>query len=149
MDIFNFIIRFCVTQKTLEDYNLTSAWRVISVDRDDEGLQFITSMEHTRYPFAAVQFHPEKSIYDVAEGFKFQTDYKAILANRWFYDWIVEESKKNDNVFPQATNHMMENYCPSLVFVRRLGIIEKYLFSIKNLEQDQNESHEESKSYRK
>ena len=36
-------------------------WKVLSTNNDEEGLEFISTMEAIDYPFFGTQFHPEKS----------------------------------------------------------------------------------------
>lgn len=39
---------YCVTKQNLTDFGLDDTWRVLSVNDDVNGLEFISTMEHRR-----------------------------------------------------------------------------------------------------
>ena len=39
-------------------------WKVLSINNDEEGLEFISTMEAIDYPFFGTQFHPEKNAFE-------------------------------------------------------------------------------------
>ncbi|CAB0011419.1 unnamed protein product, partial [Nesidiocoris tenuis] len=106
--------RFCLNTETVETETALQVWNILSVNNDQNGTEFVSSMEHNAYPFVGVQFHPEKSLYSTSSVFRIENDYSSNIANRWFYDWIVQESWKNNNSFPlgELDKLVMQNYCP-------------------------------------
>ncbi|KAF6209595.1 hypothetical protein GE061_015343 [Apolygus lucorum] len=120
----------CVTRGNLNRLGLITEWRVLSIDYTKNGLEYVTSMEHTRYPFAGVQFHPEKSIYDLSENSKYVSNYTAVFANRWFYDWLVMEARMNGNTFSNISvnDRIIDRYCPELI-TSKYGTVLNYYFN--------------------
>ncbi|XP_075237241.1 gamma-glutamyl hydrolase A-like [Lycorma delicatula] len=91
---------FCLTEENVIKFNLDKEWRILSTNYDAHGIKFISSMENIVYPFAGVQFHPEKPAYEWNPIQHNPHNYLSILVNRYFYDWIVNVSKMNDHEFP-------------------------------------------------
>ncbi|RZF45157.1 hypothetical protein LSTR_LSTR007120 [Laodelphax striatellus] len=94
---------FCLTEHGLNAFGLSLDWRILSTNQDQGGLKFISSMEHRSLPFVGVQFHPEKPAYEWHPIQHNPHNYKSILANRYFYDWLVNVSKQNDHRYPNKT----------------------------------------------
>ena len=49
---------------------LTDFWSVLSTNYDENGIQFISMMEAKHYPFWAVQYHPEKNMFEWTEKYQ-------------------------------------------------------------------------------
>ena len=41
-------------------------WDILSVNKDVNGLEFVSTMEAKNYPIFGTQFHPEKNAYEWA-----------------------------------------------------------------------------------
>lgn len=79
--------------------SLTQEFRVISLNRDWNGFQFISTLEHVNLPFYGVQFHPEKNIYEWVTGKRIPHSYKATKAAQYFADFFINEgSKKKEKI---------------------------------------------------
>uniref|UniRef100_A0A146L944 folate gamma-glutamyl hydrolase n=1 Tax=Lygus hesperus TaxID=30085 RepID=A0A146L944_LYGHE len=120
----------CVTRGNLNRLGLSTTWKVLSIDFTKNGSEYVTSMEHTRYPFAGVQFHPEKSMYDLSENSRYVSNYTAVFANRWFYDWLVMEARMNSNAFPDrpVNDRIIDRFCPVLI-TNKYGTVSNYYFN--------------------
>ncbi|CAH0398722.1 unnamed protein product [Chilo suppressalis] len=94
--------QFCIVDKNLNAFNLTKDWQVTSYSDDDFDVQFIATIEHTRYPFYGVQFHPEKNSFEWKLSKKYPHSYSAIKANRYFMDFFVNECRRNVHTFANA-----------------------------------------------
>lgn len=77
----------------MEVAQLLDDWRILSVNEDEKGLEFVSSMEHKRKPYYAVQFHPEKPAYEWKPKSKIPHDANSIKANQYFADFFVAEGK--------------------------------------------------------
>ncbi|CAH0398721.1 unnamed protein product [Chilo suppressalis] len=107
--------QFCIVDENLERYNLTKDWRVSSHSMDNQGKKFISSIEHRRYPFYGVQFHPEKPAFEWNKKNKYLRSRDAIDAQRYFMDFFVEECKRNSHKFideKEETDSLIYNYKP-------------------------------------
>lgn len=99
--------QFCIVDENLKSHNLTKDWRVTAHSDDANGLKFIASLEHNKYPFYGVQFHPEK-IFEWKQTKTYSHSFNAIKANRHFMDFFVNECRKNHHSFADAEE---ENKC--------------------------------------
>ncbi|XP_077263474.1 gamma-glutamyl hydrolase A-like [Temnothorax americanus] len=91
--------RFCVTRKDLHRVNLTDEFHVLSLNRDREGLEFISTLEHRQFPFYGLQFHPEKNLYEWVTGKNIPHGTSATVASQYFANFFVNETRKNSHEF--------------------------------------------------
>ncbi len=63
------------------------------------GLEFISSVEHKKYPFMAVQFHPERVFSEFFPNDTKKYSKINMKANRYYYERAVDLAKMNDNQF--------------------------------------------------
>lgn len=105
--------QFCITDHNMEAYNLTKDWRVMSYNHDEKGLEFISSVEHKRYPIYGVQFHPEKSAFEWKLSSNYPESPNSIIANRHFMDFFVSECRKSHHKFAniaEEQEHLIYKY---------------------------------------
>ncbi|XP_028170227.1 gamma-glutamyl hydrolase A-like [Ostrinia furnacalis] len=94
--------QFCIVDDNLRAFNLTNDWRVTSYSDDDYGVEFIATVEHTRYPFYGVQFHPEKNAFEWKLSKGYNHSRNAIKANKYFMDFFVNECRRSLHAFESA-----------------------------------------------
>ncbi|XP_052893484.1 gamma-glutamyl hydrolase-like isoform X1 [Anopheles moucheti] len=123
--------QFCVTEANLTAYGLDHDWRVMSVDQDWNGMEFISTIEHKTYPFYGIQFHPEKNIYEWVQNKNISHTANAIRAAQFFADFFIEESRKNDHQFTTEAmleKHVIYNYQPTFTGLKRSSFEQCYMF---------------------
>ncbi|PNF43259.1 Gamma-glutamyl hydrolase [Cryptotermes secundus] len=91
---------FCITEANLTQAKLDSDWRVTAVNKDTQGLEFVSSFEHKQYPIYGVQFHPEKNAYEWKRTNNNPHTANAILVQQYFANFFVNEARKNSHQFP-------------------------------------------------
>ena len=69
----------------------------MSTNYDNNDLQFISSIEHYKYPFYGVQFHPEKNNFEWIEGKNIPHGLNATKIGRYFAEFFVDEGKLKYN----------------------------------------------------
>ncbi|XP_068618378.1 gamma-glutamyl hydrolase-like [Battus philenor] len=114
--------QFCIVDKNLESHDLVKDWYVSSYSKDDYGVDFIATIEHRRYPFYGVQFHPEKNSFEWKLSKNYAHSINAIKANRYFMDFFVRECRRNHHAFANASEenqYVIYNYEP--YFTGKLG----------------------------
>lgn len=93
--ILQYISNYTYTRRSLfqdlHRVNLTDEFHVLSLNRDKEGLEFISTLEHKRYPFYGVQFHPEKNLYEWVTGKNIPHGCNATLAAQYFANFFINE----------------------------------------------------------
>lgn len=109
-----FFFSWCTTMQNFTKARLNEEWKVLTLNTVRRW-QFISSIEHKRYPFLGVQFHPERYLSEWHSSSKAPYSWPAIRANRYFYDLLVELAKFNRNRFPsqlQEQKTLINNYAP-------------------------------------
>ncbi|KFB47116.1 AGAP006670-PA-like protein [Anopheles sinensis] len=132
--------QYCVTEANMTAYGLEDNWRVMSVDKDWNGMEFISTIEHKRYPFYGIQFHPEKNIYEWVQNKNISHTANAVQAAQFFADFFIHEARKSDHRFPSETildQHVIYNYQPIFTGLKRSSFEQCYMFSGKVLDEDQ------------
>lgn len=123
--------QFCVDDDNLRSHNLEKDWRVSSYGTDESGIEFIATIEHTRYPFYGVQFHPEKSSFEWKLSKNYAHSFDAVRANRYFMDFFVNECRKSPHHFANATEengYLIYNYEPKFTGVLGSAYHQCYMF---------------------
>ncbi|CAH0694164.1 unnamed protein product [Spodoptera exigua] len=123
--------QFCIIDENLKSHNLTQDWRVTSHSYDDYGVKFIATVEHTRYPFYGVQFHPEKSSFEWKLSKNYPHSINAVKSNRYFMDFFVKECRKNMHSFKNQAEenaYVIYNYEPHFTGVLGSAYHQCYLF---------------------
>lgn len=122
---------FCLTEKNLTDYHIDSMWRVMSVNNDWNGFEFISSIEHRQYPFYAVQFHPEKNLYEWVRNKNISHTSSAVIASQYFAEFFVNEARKSDHHFMDSKDedqYMIYNYQAQFSGAKGSAFEQTYLF---------------------
>lgn len=85
-------------------------------------------IEAKRYPFVGLQFHPEKNAFEWERNDPHSSS--AIYSARYFYDWFVNECRKNKHVYTNITaleNELIYNY-PSTYVGKFKSVFEQVYF---------------------
>ncbi|XP_073965535.1 gamma-glutamyl hydrolase A-like isoform X2 [Choristoneura fumiferana] len=123
--------QFCIVDDNLKSHKLTDDWRVTSYSDDAYGVQFIASIEHNKYPFYGVQFHPEKSSFEWKASKNYPSSRNAVKANRYFMDFFVDECRKSAHAFASAAEeneYVIYNHEPHFTGVLGSAYHQCYLF---------------------
>jgi gamma-glutamyl hydrolase len=78
----------------MTELKLNADWRFPTTNEDSTGLEFISALEHSRYPIYGLQFHPEKNIYEWGLGRYQPHSEEAIRAAQYFGNFFVNEGKE-------------------------------------------------------
>ena len=113
-------------------------WRIISTNKDSNGLEFISMLEAKHYPFWGVQYHPEKNNFEVhVRGVKKEIPHSG-SAVRVSFDlafFFVDQCRKNNHQFPDIELekvNLIYNYDgPTYTGVWGFWAQETYLFAHK------------------
>jgi len=93
---------------------LTSFYRLLSVNRDRKGLQFVSSIEGINVPIYGTQFHPERNQFDWLASENILHNADAILAMQYLANFFVAEARKSSHSFPAdlLEPYLIYNYNP-------------------------------------
>ncbi|KAI8120162.1 Gamma-glutamyl hydrolase [Lucilia cuprina] len=122
---------YCFTEETFANMKLNNIWDVMSLNHDWDGIEFISTIEHKKYPFYGTQFHPEKNIYEFIANRNITHTSKAIQASQYFADFLVNEARRNRQQFNNETEevqHLIYNYAPVYTALKGSSFEQQYLF---------------------
>jgi len=125
---------FCLTPENFTRYGMEKFWNPLSVNWDMHGLKYISTIEAKEYPFVAVQFHPEKNIFEwSAREPRIPHTSSAVHVALYFAGHFVNMARRSRHYFPdRATEEkfLIYNYKP--LYVGKIGVDwtfqEAYLF---------------------
>ncbi|XP_011874353.1 PREDICTED: gamma-glutamyl hydrolase-like [Vollenhovia emeryi] len=123
--------RFCVTRENLHRVNLTDEFHVLSLNRDKNGLEFISTLEHKQFPFYGLQFHPEKNLYEWVTGKNIPHGANATIPSQYFANFFVNEARKNSNEFTTRQEEMQSliyNYPVTYTALQNSSFQQCYMF---------------------
>lgn len=109
--------------------NLDVFWNPITTNEDDNDLTFISIMEAKDYPFVGLQFHPEKNAYEWRQ--QDPHGWSAIYSARYFYDWFMNECRRNQHSYANQTalhNELVYNYPTTYIGKFNYQFEELYFF---------------------
>lgn len=139
----------------MSHFGLDQEWDVLSVNKDVNGLEFVSSIEHKRYgatidfingllsnglingfhlyryPFYGVQFHPEKNIYEWIRNRNIPHSSNAIITAQYFATFFVDECRKNDNHFESVDEEnkvLIYNFPTTFTGLVKSAFEQSYLF---------------------
>lgn len=72
---------------------LNSDWRVISLNDDDNGIRFISTVESNTRPYYGVQFHPEKNIFEFKANKAQPHTFEAIQVGQYFANFFINQGR--------------------------------------------------------
>lgn len=103
---------------SLQNYSRNAAlkrfYKVLSTNTDGK-LEFISTMEAYRYPFYAVQWHPEKSPFEWIDKPGMVHSASAVQASFYTASFFVSEARKNQHKFSSLQEEekaLIYNYIP-------------------------------------
>jgi gamma-glutamyl hydrolase len=109
-----------MTRTNFTESKLNQFFNILSTNQDqtDPELTFISTIEAKNYPIYGVQWHPEKNQFEFVLNKKHSNtphQYNAVIISQYMANFFVNESRKNDNRFPnilQESQALIYNYNP-------------------------------------
>lgn len=123
--------QYCVTEKGLAQVGLSNEFHVLSLNNDVNGVRFISSLEHTSFPFYGVQFHPEKNIYEWDARKKIPHGRKSTRVAQYFADFFVNQARRNRHRFPSTNEEALSliyNYPVTYTGLKKSSFVQCYMF---------------------
>lgn len=86
---------FCVTPENFTSFGLDQSYKLLSTSYDPEGnVTYVSAVEGIKYPFFAVQFHPEKNIYEWNPKKNIPHSPEAIETAQYFAMFFVDQGEQ-------------------------------------------------------
>lgn len=103
---------YCLVPKKGNIYKLRQHWMLLTTSRAD-GVKFITAIESKIHKVWAVQFYPEKTVFEWGRNYNHDPD--AILVGQYFANFFVDQARLNHNNFTSKRREesmLIYNYVP-------------------------------------
>ncbi|XP_059216448.1 gamma-glutamyl hydrolase A [Stomoxys calcitrans] len=92
--------KYCITKQRLEMFKIAKLWRVLATNEDENGLEFISIVEHKEFPFFGAQFHPERVMFEhMGPQDHCHHCISCFKLNQYFARFFVDQCSKSDNRF--------------------------------------------------
>ncbi|NP_001192053.1 gamma-glutamyl hydrolase-like precursor [Acyrthosiphon pisum] len=120
----------CITKKNFTSMELDNFWNPITLNKDENNLTFISTVEAKNYPFVGLQFHPEKNAYEWERNDPHS--WSAVYSARYFCDWFVNECRKNNHEYINQSmleNELIYNYPTTYVAKLNSSFEQVYFFN--------------------
>ncbi|KAJ8970419.1 hypothetical protein NQ314_001246 [Rhamnusium bicolor] len=86
------------TRSFWKQNKILSDWKMLSTNRDNNNLEFISSMESISYQYMEFSFTGEESSLNLRKV-EFRL-HEAVYVSQYFANFFVNECRKNKNTFP-------------------------------------------------
>merc|ERR1712002_87627 len=106
-----------LTQKTYRlNSELHTFFKILSLNNDFNGDEYISTVEAYNYPFYGTQWHPEKPPFEFSRHYKhIPHTPNAIRVSQYLANFFVNEARKNFHRFPSTTTerkYLIYSYDP-------------------------------------
>ncbi|XP_037906391.1 gamma-glutamyl hydrolase-like isoform X2 [Hermetia illucens] len=121
--------KYCITKDDLKDSKIHEEWKILSTNSDAKVKNYISSVEHVKYPFYGVQFHPERNIYEHKSKHIIHSA-NAIKCSNYLAVFFVNEARKNGNHFEKGEEyrHSIHNFRFEIIDDKDIPWEQSYLF---------------------
>jgi len=125
---------WCLTRENFTKFEMEKFWNLLSVNTDEDGLEFVSTLEAKEYPFFATQFHPEKNSFEWSLKRKnLPHGREATATSLHLAQIFVDEARRSEHSFPSREDeerHMIYNHRPYFVGQEDIGstFTQVYLF---------------------
>lgn len=124
---------------------MTEQWKILSWNHDVNNIEFVSSIEHKKYPFYGTQYHPEKVLYEWIPEHNIAHSPNAVLVSQWFSNFFVDQSRRNMNKFSDSDEldkAIIYNFQPIFTGLIGSAFEQCYLFENDSDHQTQNDAPE-------
>ncbi|XP_002740734.1 gamma-glutamyl hydrolase-like [Saccoglossus kowalevskii] len=89
-----------------KDEKLTKFFRILTTSLDENGMEFVSTMEAYRYPFYGVQWHPEKNNFEWMLEQYINHSEEAVLVTQYLANFFVQEARKSAHKFSSQSEEL-------------------------------------------
>ncbi|CAG9770693.1 unnamed protein product [Ceutorhynchus assimilis] len=132
--------RYCLTKSVLKENDLLDEWKILTTNKDINGFEFISAMEHKDFPFYGIQFHPEKNQFEFKRNKGFPHTFNSIKVAQYFANFFVNECRKNGNSFSNEVveaDSLIYNFNPKYTGLKSGYYEQLYVFLKEDFERHQ------------
>ncbi|XP_078691469.1 gamma-glutamyl hydrolase-like isoform X1 [Branchiostoma floridae x Branchiostoma belcheri] len=108
--------QYCLTpQNVTNNAKLKNFYKILSTNTDDNGLEFVSSMEAVKYPVYGVQWHPEKNNFEFGSFLNITHSDAATRVSQAMANFFISEARRSQHEFPSPEEEraaLIYNYTP-------------------------------------
>jgi len=125
--------KWCVLPETLTELGLDESFALLSTSTDDNGLEYVSTVEHRRLPLFGTQWHPEKPAYEWRDGLTgIPRRADAVAANQHLMRVFAGHVRRNQQSFAsekEEESHLIYRHDPFPVqTLYRSSFLQVYFF---------------------
>jgi len=104
----------CVSEDKFNSLRLNESYNILSTSLDNDGLEFISNIEHKKYPVFGTNWHPEKPAYEWRAGLQIPRTEEAVQVNTKLMEMFLRHARQNQNSFPDGAeeDHLIYKFTP-------------------------------------
>jgi len=108
---------WCLTMDNFTKFEMNKFWKEpLSLNYDEDGFEFISTLEAKDYPFYGTQFHPEKNNFEWSQLYsEIPHTQEAVKVSNYFANFFVSEARKSTHRFASRADEdasLIYNYSP-------------------------------------
>ncbi|KHJ44563.1 hypothetical protein D918_05228 [Trichuris suis] len=115
--------QWCATEETFRLNGLDNVFSTLTLSHSDKKkFTFISTIEHKRFPFYGIAWHPEKNVYEQHSSLNLSLSNAAIEMAHYLARFFVKEAQRSKHSFSSPSQYYQNsifNYCPQ--FTGQLG----------------------------
>ncbi|CDW58884.1 Peptidase C26 domain containing protein [Trichuris trichiura] len=115
--------QWCATEETFLLSGLDGIFSTLTLSRSDKKkVTFISTIEHNRFPFYGIAWHPEKNVYEQHSSLNLSRSNAAIEMAHYLARLLVREAQRSKHTFSSPSQYYQNsifNYCPQ--FTGQMG----------------------------
>lgn len=123
--------QYCFTKDDFAENDLNRQFDILAVNKDRNGLEFISAYESKTYPFYGIQWHPEKVLYEFARNYNIPHTSHSVKAAQYFANFFIDEARRNRhsfNTWEEEQDALIYNYNPVFIGKRNSSYEQVYVF---------------------
>jgi len=109
---------YCTTPQNFTDFKMSENYTMMTTNLDDNGVEFVSTMEHKKYPIFGTQWHPEKNSFAWTDYYYIPHAENAIKLEQFVMNRFVHYARMNPNQFntkKEEETYLIYNYIPFYV----------------------------------
>jgi len=107
--------KYCVFEDTFNSLHLNDSFNILSTSLDKDGLEYISTVEHKKYPVFGTQWHAEKPAYEWRDGLHgIPKTKEALQVNTKLMEMFLDHVRQNKNSFTDGAeeDHLIYKFAP-------------------------------------
>jgi len=107
---------YCATPEDFQKFETVNNFTILSTNMDENGIEFVSTIEHKTRPIYGTQWHPEKNNFEWnPEKLGIPHSFSAIRICQYMANFFVNECKRNHHGFSNIEDEkssLIYNYSP-------------------------------------